>query len=120
MATGILPREFAFKQRGQIPVAIVRFLLRKKKTHTHTHTHRRSIHRGVVLGCFCHCLFLIGNLVMVESPRYPKSSGIDSMKALKKMMQNKNSSIFRFLIYDALSEQLPSFSAKIIIVYKIQ
>ena len=37
MATGILPREFAFKQRGQIPVAIVRFLLRKKK-HTHTHT----------------------------------------------------------------------------------
>ena len=38
MATGILPREFAFKQRGQIPVAIVRFLLRKKNTHTHTHT----------------------------------------------------------------------------------
>ena len=27
--------------------------------------------------CFCHCLFLIGNFVRVDSPRFPRSSGID-------------------------------------------
>ena len=30
-------------------------------------------------------LFLIGNFVMVDSPRFPKSSGIDPKKALKKL-----------------------------------
>ena len=34
------------------------------------------------LWCFCHCLFLIGNFVMVGSTRFPKSSGIDPKKAL--------------------------------------
>ena len=32
--------------------------------------------------CFCHCLFLIGNFFMVDSPRFPKSSGIDAKEAL--------------------------------------
>ena len=31
------------------------------------------------------CLFIIGNFVMVDSPRFPKSSGIDPKKALIKM-----------------------------------
>ena len=34
------------------------------------------------LWCFCHYLFLIGKFVMVDSPRFPKSSGIDPTKAL--------------------------------------
>ena len=37
----------------------------------------------LLVWCFCHCLFLIGNLVMVESPRFPKSSGIDPKKGLQ-------------------------------------
>ena len=61
-------------------MATPRFLLRKKKP-----KHRHSIRRGFVLWCFCHWLFLIGNFVMVASPRFPKYSGIDPKKALKKM-----------------------------------
>ena len=68
------------KQSGEIPVAIPRFLLRNKKKHRH------SIRRGLVfltvpLPLFIR-LFLIGNFVMVGSPRFRKSSGIDPRKAL--------------------------------------
>ena len=53
-----------------------RFLLRKKKN-----VIRFAVVWSFWMG-FCHCLFLIGNFVMVDSPRFPKSSGIDSKKAL--------------------------------------
>ena len=83
MATGILPREFLLKQlgilrlkqSGKITVAIPRLLLRKKKI---------AIRFAVVWSffwCFCYCLFLIGNFVIVDSPRFPKYSGIDPKKA---------------------------------------
>ena len=74
MATGILPP----CSRGKIPVAILRFLLRKKKRHRH------SIRRGLVFfyGAFALVYFLIGNFFMVDSPRFPNSSGIDPKKAL--------------------------------------
>ena len=66
------------KQSGKIPVAMPRFLLRKKK--------KKNVSRFAMLWsffwCFCHCLFLIGNFVMVDSPRFPKSLGIDPKKAL--------------------------------------
>ena len=58
-------------------MAIPRFLLRKNKRR------RNLIGRGLVLWCLCHCLFLIGNVVMVDSPRFPKSSGIDPKTALE-------------------------------------
>ena len=74
MATGNL----LLKQSGKIPVAIPRFLPSKQKK-----KHGYSIRRGLVfLWCFCHFLFLNGNFVMVDSPRFPKSSGIDPKKAL--------------------------------------
>ena len=81
--TAVWPREFyhgnlLLKQSGKIPVAIPRFLLIK----THTHTFIRFAVVSSFLWCFCHCLFLIGNFAMVDSPRFPKSSGIDSKKAL--------------------------------------
>ena len=72
MATGILPRELAFETKP-------RFLLRKK-------IHITVIRFTVVwsfLWSFCHCLFLIGNFVMVDSPWFPKSSGIDPKKTLE-------------------------------------
>ena len=59
-------------------MAIPRFLLRKKKN--------TVIRFAVVWSfwwCFCHCLFLIGNFFMVDSPRFPKSSGIDPKKLVK-------------------------------------
>ena len=64
--------------RGQIPGAIPLFLLRKNINNT-------VIRFPVVwsfLLCFWHCLILIGNFVMVDSPRSPISSGIDLMKPL--------------------------------------
>ena len=84
MATGILPRELYHlvskaNSRGKIPVAIARFLLPKNKN--------AVIRFAVVwpsLWHFWHCLFLtFGNFVMVDSPRFPESSGIDPKKALK-------------------------------------
>ena len=63
--------------RGKIPVAIPRFLLLKNKN--------TVIRFAVVLSflwCFIHSLFLIGNFVMVDSQRFPESSGIDPKKAL--------------------------------------
>ena len=42
------------------------------------------------LWCFCHCLFL-----MVDSPRSPKSSGIDSKKALIFLLSRGTSSCLR-------------------------
>ena len=82
VGTAVWPREFYHgnllsKQSGKTPVAIPRFLLCKNNN-----KHRHSIRRGLVLWCFCHCLFLIGNLVMVDSPRFPKSSAINPKKAL--------------------------------------
>ena len=63
------------KSRGKIRVAIPRFLLRNIKN--------AGIRFAVVwsfLWCFCHCLFLIDNFIMVDSPRFPISSGIDPKK----------------------------------------
>ena len=82
LGTAVRPREFYHfvskaKSRRKIPVAIPRFLIRRKK--------KIVIRFSVVwffLWCFCHCLFLIGNFVMIDSPRFPKSSGIDPKKAL--------------------------------------
>ena len=65
------------KQSGKFPVAIPRFLLLKNKN--------TVIRFAVVLSflwCFIHSLFLIGNFVMVDSQRFPESSGIDPKKAL--------------------------------------
>ena len=65
VGTTVRPRNFLLKQSGKIPVAIPRFLLRKKQK-----KHRHSIRRGLVfLWCFCHCLFVTnGNLIMVDAP----------------------------------------------------
>ena len=92
VGTAVWPREFyhgnfllCFKSkfskansRGKIPVVIPRFLLRKKKN-----TVNRFAVVWSLVWCFCYCLFLIGNFVMVDSPRFPKSSGIDPKKALQ-------------------------------------
>ena len=79
VGTAVWPREFYhgnLKQSGKIPVTIPRFLLLKKKN--------TVIRFAVVWSflCFCHCIFLIGNFVMVDSPRFTKSSAIDPKKAL--------------------------------------
>ena len=90
VGTAVWSREF---YRGKIPVAIPRFLPRKqKKTPSFD-----SPWFGLSLWRFCHCLFLIGNFVMVDSPRFPKSSGIDPEKALKKMASVKN-----YILYECM------------------
>ena len=73
MATGIYQGNLRFKQSGKIPVPIPRFV--KKNT---------FIWFAVVwafLWCFCHCFFLVGNFVMVDSPLFPKSPGIGKKMA---------------------------------------
>ena len=76
MAKGILPLCFS----KQIPV--VKFPWPYRVSYFVKPKHRHPIRRGLVLWCFCHCLFLIGNFVMGDSPRFPKSSGIGPKKAL--------------------------------------
>ena len=73
MATGILPlcfkSKFPWPYRGS-------YFVKKKNT---------VIRFAVVWSfswCVCHCLFLIGIIVMVDSPRFPQSSGIDPNNAL--------------------------------------
>ena len=82
MATGNLP--LCFKKQTSVvkfPWPFRGSCLVKKNTHTHTPSLDSSWF-GRCLWCFCHCLFLIGNFAMVDSPRFPKSSGIDPKKAL--------------------------------------
>ena len=67
VGTAVCPREFygfvsKAISRGKIPVAIPRFLLRKKKN-----TVLRYAVIWYPLWCFCHCLFLVGNFVMAGS-----------------------------------------------------
>ena len=60
--------------------------------------HRRSIRRGLVfLMVLCHCLFPIGNFVMVDSPRFPKSSGIGPKKALTKTTSRREFQPFTYI-----------------------
>ena len=83
VGTAVWPREFyhgnlLLKQSDKkVPEAIPWFL-RGKKT-----KHRRSIRRGLVFLMVTLPLFIshVGNFVMVDSPRFPKSSGIDPKKA---------------------------------------
>ena len=81
-STAVWPREFYHRnlllnQRCKIPLAIPRFLIGKK-----TNTVVPSAVVWSSLWCFRHRLLLIGNFVVVDSPRFPKSSGIDPKKAL--------------------------------------
>ena len=48
-----------------------------------------------------HCLLLIGNFGMVDSPRFPKSSGIDPKKALVVMAS------VRWATGERLTDHLP-------------
>ena len=79
MATGIWPRCLKANSRGKIPVAIPRFLLCWKRNLRH------SIRCGLVIFMVLLSLFIphFGNLVTVDSPRLPKSSGTDPKKALR-------------------------------------
>ena len=79
MATGILPREFAFKNK----VVKLPWSYRGSYFEINTPSFYSPWFR-LSYGDFCHLLFLIGNFVMVDSPRFPKSSGIDPKKALPK------------------------------------
>ena len=76
MSTGIFPREV-----GKIPVAIPRFLLRTKKKKTPSFD---SPWFGLSYGAFAIVYFFIDNFVVIDSPRFPKSSGIDPKQALTK------------------------------------
>ena len=40
---------------------------------------------GLSYGAFAIGIFLIGNFVMVDSPRFPESSGVDPKKALENL-----------------------------------
>ena len=81
---GSIPEDFGNRgESGKIPVAIPRFLRREKKT-----KQNNVIRFAVVWSYLCffwHCLVLIVNFVMVDSPRFPKSSGIDPKKAALKI-----------------------------------
>ena len=83
VGTAVWPREFyhgnlLLKQSAKIPVAIPRFLLRKKKKTPSFD----SPWFGLSCGAFAIVYSSFGNFVMVGSPRFPKSSGIDPKKAL--------------------------------------
>ena len=45
--------------------------------------HRHLIRRGLVFLIFCRCLLLVGNFVMVGSPRLLKYLGIEPKRALE-------------------------------------
>ena len=62
-------------------MATPRFLLRNKNKKQKNAVIRFAV-AWSFLRCFCHRLFLIGNFVLVDSPRFPKSSGMDPKKAL--------------------------------------
>ena len=91
------------KQSGKIPVAIPRFILRKKNPPSFD-----SPWFGLSYGAFAIvysslvnllCLIhrdsrnlreltqRIGKLIMVDSPRFPKSSGIGPKKTMEKMKE---------------------------------
>ena len=88
MGTGILPREFSFETKwlkwpwlyhGSYFVKVNKITVI-----------RFAVVRSLILG-FCHCLFDIRNFVMVDSPRFPKSSAIDPEKALQILTGKKKS-----------------------------
>ena len=83
VGTAVCPREFYHfvskaNPRGKIPVALPRSLIRKKnKTPSFD-----SPWFGLSYGALAIVYSSFGNIDMVDSPRFPKSSGIDPEKAL--------------------------------------